>query len=476
MPFQPVLASRPQKQRNALFGAFALGVFVLVFFILGFILQDVFIPLLVAAPAGLAGAWALVGWPVVTRPDGRPLVEAKWKPFLFFPLALVFAFALYAIIGVFLTQGGVPVSLVAYVSLCGSIVLACAAAYFLVGFPHVIHAARHQYERIPPERRPFLFFPVFAVTFLVLYVGLGVGTTKLLSSFTDRVVFRLDIQVLLLLPFTLVASALVASLLVGFPKPQKPLRESLPKVTGKHRPRAFLATFLVAGVPLTVLVGALLTYAAASAPPGSLPDALHLPLALVLGYSLSLGLSAAVWGTPRRWRQYEDYTPGLSPRARLGGAAAAGFATALAVVVAFGIAGVDIFWGLLAGLILGLAVGLVLAGFHRRVAARRDAPTLVPELPDRAKSALLLTTWLVIALVVASVLTYALPAESVPWNILVALTVGLVVAFLMVEQGLLQEWRVERRRQREKRKAWAKRRKEALARGTLDEDEPPTNA
>lgn len=466
---KPVLASMPQKRRNVLFVPAAFGMFLVVFLILGFALDDVFYPLVIAAPLAVAGAWALFGWPVVTRKDGKPLVEEKWKPFLFFPLALVFALVAYPILGVFLTKAGTPPKWLAPASILIAAILGCAAAYVLVGFPHVIRAARHAYEEIPPERRPFLFFPVFAVTFLILYIGLGVGFTELLGKFEDKVVFLLNIQVLLLLPVTLILAALVAFLLVGFPKPQRPPSQYLPKVTGKHRPRAFLLTLLLAGIPLTVIVGFMLT-AAAKTNPRLLPDELLLPLALVLGYSLSLGVAAAVWGTPARWRRFDDYQPGLSPRARVGAAGAAGFATLLAVTVGFGIAGVDLFWGLLVGLLLGGVLTLVIAGAHRRIAERKGEPTLLPDLPDRAKSLVIFTTWLVLALVIFSVTTYALP-DLIAWNALLAVGAGLVVAFVLVEQGLVQRMLAQRRAEREKRKAWQKRRKEALARGSLDERE-----
>src|SRR5438552_14321473 len=71
MAWKPVLASWPQKRRNLLFGPIALGVFLVVFLAIGFPTSDPFVAGLVALPAAIAGAWALLGWPVVARKDGK---------------------------------------------------------------------------------------------------------------------------------------------------------------------------------------------------------------------------------------------------------------------------------------------------------------------------------------------------------------------------------------------------------------------
>lgn len=474
MAWKPVLSTWPQKRRNLLFGPIGIGIFLVVFLSVGFPTSDPFIAGLVAIPAAIAGAWALLGWPVLRLKDGRPLVEPKYKPYLFFALAPAFAIVGYVLFGILITKLPIPTALIVPISITLAIVLGCALAYFLVGFPHAILAVRKRYKELPPERRPFLFFPLFAIIFLVLYIGLGAGTTQALGRFADKTVFLLNIQVLLLLPFTLLVSALAAYLLVGFPKPERSLRESLPKVGGRHRPRALILTFLVVGIPLTVGIGYLLTTFAngGAASSAFLPETLVLPLALVLGYSLALGFAVAVWGTPARWRKYDDYKPGLSPRARLGASGAAGIAVALACTVAFGLADIDLFWGMLVGVLLGIAVGVLISGAHRRIAQRRGADTLLPDLPDRVKSVLLISTWLVLALVIFSVLTYALP-DIVGWNAGIALLAGLAVAFVLVEQALIREWRDDMRATRQRNKAWAKHRKEELKKGaTAQTDEP----
>lgn len=469
--FKPVWSTWPAKRRTTWFGPLALGVFVVVFLILGFATNDPFAALTFALPLSIAGAWALVGWPEIRRKDGAPLVDPKVKPYLFFPTFILGALILYPFLGRWITVVGLDPAYLAIASLALSIPTAAGVAYLLFGFPAFWSHARESYARIPPDRRPFLFFPVFAVTFLLLYLALGVGSTKALDRFRGQTALLLNVQVLLLLPVCLILAALAAYLLVGFPTPARKPWESLPKVTGRHRPKAFIVTLLLAGAPLTVAVGALLTWAASrTTAVDFLPETLVLPLALILGYSLSLGLAALWWGTPRRWRRYEDYEPGLTLRARLGAAGAAALATLLVVTLVFGLAGVDIFWGLLAGALLGGIVALVITGTHRHVAARRDAETFVPDLPERVKSLVLLTGWLVIALVLFSILTYALP-DLVAWNVITAIVVGLGLSLFAVEQGLLKDWILDRRREREKRKAWKARRKEALAKEGASADQ-----
>lgn len=459
---EPVLAKLPPRRRTILFAPILLGAFLVVGTVLAFTTHNPYLTLVVSVPASVAGAWALVGWPEIRRKDGKPLVAPATRPFLFFPLAPLFALVLYVLVGYPLTTLGVPTAWLAVASLALALPGGCAIAYWLVGFPRHLIRPRETYNRIPPERRPFLFFPLAVVFFLVLYVGLGVLTTGLLAKSSNKGAI-LNLQPLILLPLCLVLACLFAYLLVGFPKPRRSPREMIPKVTGKHRPRLFAATFLLAGIPFTILVGVLLNAVAegSSRRDAFLPAGLVLPLAVVLGYSLSFGVAALSWGTPRRWRQYEDYEPGLPPKARPWVHAATALAVALGITVVFGVAGLDIFYGLLVGGIAGLLVGLQLAGILPRLLARRHESTLLPDLPDRVKPLVLFPLWLLLSGLLFVVLTYAFPG-FVAWNVVGSILVGLAVSVTLVEQGLLASWREERRREREKKKAWKARRKEML--------------
>lgn len=455
---KPVLSGWPAKKRTLAFAPFALGIFVLAFIILGFATQNFFVALVAAPVLGLGGAYLLVGLPELRRKDGRPLVEAHVRPYLFFVLAPILCFLLYVVLGVPLTAV-LPLSIVTYVTMAAALVGGVAAAYFLVGFPNLVGGARKAYAEIPPERRPFLFFPVFVVLFLVIYLALGVVSTQLLAKVQGDRTPLLNLQVLVLLPLTLALAGVLAYLLVGIPKPTKAPTEYLPKVAGRHRPRVFLATFLLLGIPLTLVLGSILT---AYAP---LPPALTLVLAVLLGFSVSLGVAALSWGTPARWRRYEDYEPGIHPKLRLPLFAGLSVAIGLAVALGFGLAGIDLFWGILVGLLVAGLVLLVLTGTHRAIAARRKEPTLVPDVPDKLKPLILFGTWFLIASVIFAVLTYALPG-LVAFNALVGVTVGLLVAFLSLESPLFKDLLDERRREREKRKAWEARRRERLAEAT----------
>ena len=460
---KPVLAQWPEKKRNLAFLPFALGVFLVAFVVLALATQSFFLTILLSPPLGVAGAYALVGFPRLARKDGRPLVDEKTKPYLFFVLAPLLMLVLYPVLGVALTNVGLPPKWLAIVSMTLAIGLGLSASYLLVGFPPLWRQARESYARLPPERRPFLFFPLFVVFFLVLYLTLGVLTTRVLPALgpTERL---LNLQVLLLLPLTLALAALLAYLLVGFPRPRASLRESLPKVTGKHRPRYFLLTLLLAGIPLTMVIGAVLTTLSSR----FLPPAAVLPLALGLGYALSLGVAALAWGTPQRWRRYDDYTPGIPQRARLPLFGGISLVSALVLTVLLGVAGLDIFWSLLLGLAVGVALLLALTGLAKRIAARRHERSLLPELPDGLKPLVLFPTWFLVAGLLFAVLTYAFP-RIVAVNAVIGIVAGLALAFFLVEQPLWKDLREERRREREKRKQWEARRKQALAAGAAEE-------
>jgi hypothetical protein len=460
---KPVLSAWPVRKRTLAFAPIAAGIWLLTFLVVALSTQNFFLAMFLPPPLAVGGAYALLGAPEVKRKDGKPLIDPHAKPYLFFALAPLLALLLYPILGIALTQAGLPVKWLAIVSIVLSLGISVAASYFLVGVPNVYATARRKYEQLPPERRPFLFFPLFVVFFLILYIGLGVLTTQLLGLAAADPTALLNIQVLVLTPVCALLAGVLAWLLVGIPKPSKAPAEYFPKVAGKHRRRVFLGTSLLLGIPLTIVLGAILT----STTP--LPSTLVLALAVVLGFMLGIGIGALAWGTPARWRQFEDYEPGIHPRVRTPLLVGASIATGLAVAVAFGLAGIDLFWGLIVGILVAALVALLLTGTHRRIAARRGQSTLVPDLPDRMKPLVLFPAWLLTSLLLFSILTYMLPG-LVAVNALVSFTVGLLLAFFLLEQPLLKALRDERRRERAKRKAWEARRKERLAQA----DDPTT--
>lgn len=456
-PMKPVLSAWTPKKRTTWFAPIALGLYVLSFLVLAFATQNLFVALLLPPLLALGGAYALLGKPTLATKDGKPLVEPKHRPYLFFVLFPLFAILLYLILGTALTQAGAPVKWVAILSILLSLTGAAVGAYRLVGFPNVYATLRKQYDEVPPERRPYLFFPIATVVFLILYLTLGVLTTKLAARIAPSgLTSILNIQVLVLTPVSLALACTVAWLLVGVPPVLTRPAHHLPKVTGKHRPRLFAATLLLGGALMTVILGTLLTNLTHLPPTGTLA------LAIVLGYALGLGLAALAWGTPAKWRRYDDYRPGLHPRARAPLQVGASLTLGLIAAIAVGLANIDLFWGLLAGaLVAGLAL-LFLTGSHHAVAARRGQPTLVPDLPDGVKPLILFPAWLAISIVLFAILTYALPG-IVPVNALLSLAVGLGLTFFLLEQPLLKDIRDERKRERMKRKEWEARRKAKLA-------------
>jgi MFS family permease len=459
---KPVLDKLPAERRTLFFVPVAAGAFVVAFLLLAILTPDIYYPMVFSLPVGIATAWALLGWPILTHKDGRPILDPKVKPYLFFPLAIFLALLLYPVLGTPLTRTGISLDLATYLSLALASVGGCVLAYLAVGFPTPHTHLRDAYRAIPPERRRHFFWPVAVVTFLVLYLLLGVLTTSLMDRYPDRVTELLGLQPLVLLPLCLLLATLVGYLTVGIPTPKHGPVEALNKVGGKARPRLFLATGFVLGIPFTAALGALLTGFTNVNPHGAdlLPADALLPLAAALGFAASFGISAAVWGGPGRWRRYPDYEPGIPKRMRAPVFLGAGLAAMLAVVAAFSFAGLDIFYGLLAGLLVGTLVTLALWGVLKRVLGRREQG-LLPPVPDRQKPLILFPVWLGVALLLFVTLTYALP-DLVATNLLVGLVVGLALALALLESRLIRTLLHERREARARRKAWKALRKQRL--------------
>jgi len=464
MTFTPVLAKNwAQKKRNLFFFLFAAGIGLVAFLILALVTQNVFVTVLLTPILAIGGAYALVGFPHVARKDGKPLVEAKVKPYLFFLLFPLFAVLLYPIVGTFATQAGLPPDFVAIPSILLALIGAASAAYFLVGFPPLIKQGRDAYNRIEPERRPFLFYPLFVIFFLIIYLALGVTTTRLMGRVADDPTSLLNWQVILVLPLSVVGAAALAYAIAGFPTPKRRARDYLPTVTGKRRPRYFLLTTLLLTLPFMVIIGALLTpLSKTGAASGFLPPSLVLPLALVLGAIAAAGVAALSWGTPHTWRAYDDYEPGLSQRARVPTFLGTSLFVGLVVVIIFGLAGLELFWGIVVGGLATLFLALLLTGAIADMRRRkREEGALLPEVPDKLKAAILFPAWFVSALVIYAILTFAFPA-LVALNAVVGITVGFVATFALLESSYFKELRDTRAARRALAEARDARRREVL--------------
>lgn len=461
-------AMPPQMKRNLKFLGVALGGSLLLFLIIGFTLtgsnpdgNGFLIAMLLGPVGGVTAARLLHGWPRLETRDGKALVPPQYKPYLFFVITPAVTFVGYLVLGVYITPYVENPQYVPYVALAVGLVVGASVAYFLVGFPKFWEPVVKGWRAIPTERRPWLFFvaaPAFTVLFYFL-LGLLLTNVEAIGD-----VIPLETQPLLALPLAVAAACALAYRLLGFPKPQKPVREYVPEVPGRARPLAFLVTLLVAGVPLSYLAGLALTYAP------RLPGGALVPLAVVLGLSAGAGVAALAWGTPRKWRRFADYRPGLPEGAR--------YALFLPVVVAFAIVGgaisngvgFDLFPGILLGAAIGILVGLQVSGALAAMRrARGTRRTILPELPDMVKPLVLFPTWFLLGWLVFVTLAYAMP-ELVWYHLWIAIAVGGAVSVYLVEEPTFLDWRERRREARRRAAALKARRKEALA--TLAQREP----
>lgn len=452
---RPVLERWPQKKRNLWFGPSALGLALVAFVLVGFTMtaaapeaNGVLVALLFGPALGVAGAWALFGWPQLTTRTGKPLVSARWRPFLWFPLFVVFSAVGYVVLGTFLTPI-LPPTLLAYVALGVSVIAAGVVAFWLVGFPHLVRFAKDQWATVPVDRRPFLFFPIAAVLTLLFYFLLGLAITQ--------TAIPLSVQPLIVLPIAITLACVAAFFLVGFPKPKRSLKTYVPEVPGRSRPLAFLVTWLLAGLPLAYLAGLALSLAPA------FPHAALLPLALVLGYAAAVGVAALAWGTPRSWRRFSDYKPGLPQGARVAlfVPILVGFAI-VGSVVAYAL-GLDLFWGILLGGAVGALVGLRASGaWSKLTEMRAGSKTLLPPMPDMVKPLVLFPTWILVGGLLFVVVTYAFPTLFAVAFVLAAV-LGLAVAVLLVEEATIRETMADRRERKAQEAERKRRRAEALA-------------
>lgn len=424
---EPALKKLPPLRRALLFVPIALLAALLAFLLVGFPTDQVALAILVAPFAGVAVAWWLVGWPQIARKDGKPLVEPRVKPWLFFvafPLYLAFA---YPFLGLALSPI-LPPALVVYAPLGLAVVVAAVGAYFTTGFPSFGKDAQAAWGRIPPKTRPWLSIPVGLLLSLVFYFLLGWALTVYTGA---------PWAPLLALPVGLVAGFALAILLLGFPRPERSVAQMVPRPPGNARPGLLVATWLLLGLPCAFAAGLLLALVP------FVPRAYELPTSLLAGFLLSFGLAVLVWGLPGRWRKLPDYTPGVSPEVRV--ALVFPLTVGIAGLVSFslGFAGLDFALALLFGTLVGIVVAVLATGTHRRLREAR-APEAIPE---KVKPLLLFPVWIVVASLLFVPLTWALPAW-LPLNLVAALLVGFVVAFLLIERDVYGEWRGERARKR----------------------------
>ncbi|MHB8604401.1 MAG: hypothetical protein ACYDCK_04020 [Thermoplasmatota archaeon] len=451
----PLLPKLAAKNPWAAFVGGAIVITAVAFFVVGLVTNQILAALLLGPALGVAGAYALFGWPKLARKDGKPLVDPNVKPWLFFPLAFGIAAALYAILGVFLTPF-VPPTLVSYVAIFVAALVGVIGAFLAVGFPHLGHFFTDAWAKVPPENRPWLFFPLAGLFALLIFflVGIGIAATSL----------SVDLQPFISLPVAILLAIPLAYFLVGFPKPKRKVSEMVPTVPGRARPLAFLITALVAFAPLAYVAGLLLGLAPA------LAGNVAFPLALLAGAFLALGLAALVWGTPRRWRRFPDYKPGMPLAVRRALALPIAVLVGGVGVLVANVVGFDLFLGAFAGLVIGIALALLVSGVFGR-AERGNTQSSEPpaaaraELPDKVKPLAIFATWALVTAVLFLLALYVLPTLFF-YDLVGAVAVGLAVALVLLEAPLMRVLGEERRERRALKRELAERRKRALAAGS----------
>lgn len=442
---KPVYERWPQEKRTLWFGPLALGLAFVAFLLSGFIFNSAWNPFLVALFVGpilgVAGAWALVGWPKLVSKSGKPLIAPKHKPWLFFPLFFLGTALVYVLLGVFLTPV-LPPSILAYVTLAIALISAGAGSFLLVGFPDLTRSAREAWRNIPDARKPWFFFPIAIALTLALYfvVGLALDSTPMPVALVP----------LIALPLALAGGATAAYFLVGFPKPPADFKERIPRIPARSRPIAFIVTWLIIGAPLSIIVGAIAQAALV------LPAAALVPLALGVGYAIALAPAVGIWGTPRKWRTLEGYDGGGLTEAVRRALFLPVFILVLAAAVSTAaLAGLE----LAPAALVGGAIGLPLATRVSGVKPFGLAKT--PDLPDMLKP-------LVLLLVVVTVggLVFVLGSTVIPGYlpavIGLALLAGLATGLLLTERALVADFFAERKREKERRAALARVRAQRL--------------
>lgn len=433
----PLLKKKPQLWRSLAFLPVALIGTFLGFAILEMATEMFFAALPGGILIGIGLALLVCGIPRITLPKVKlPQVHPQVKPWLWFPVTALFTGILYFALGLALMPLGLePVTLV-FVTLGSAFVLAGTGAYFLTGFPNLYKQPRDLWARVPTDKRPHFFWPLSLLFIAALFVGIGVG----LSQTT----LPLEWLPLLTLATAVPAGCALAYLLVGFPKPKRPVREFMPKVPARVRPALFGVSFLLLGPVFGFPVGYLLS---ANLP--RLPTVLLFPLALLVGYTLAFVAAALMWGLPSRWEK-EGVKVGIPEASRGFLFVPVAVLVTTLVVLMFAAAGLDLGIGTLAGAPVGLAAGLVASGTARTLRERARSGTLMEEFPEKFKLLVIVSVWGL----VGGAVFFALGMAGIlpPWNLFAGVSIGLAVAILMVEGSALRYYLDERRAERDRRR------------------------
>jgi len=253
----------PPDKRPFLFFPAALLAAALLYAALGIVLTStpldedlvLYVALLASLPAAVALAYLRFGFP---RPKGglrglkSPLqkIPEEKRPLLFVPLSLLIAAPIYFLLGVALTEALEP-DIAVLLAILGALGVGFAIAYRLVGVPRpraLLTRMQHLPEEVPTRARAPAFFAFVLLVGAAFALLLG-GTVGALDFINVDLAFPLFLLAgwLLAVPF--------AGKLFGYPVPEKPLREYVPKLPAEQRPAALLPLTLGLGVAFLVLLG-----------------------------------------------------------------------------------------------------------------------------------------------------------------------------------------------------------------------------
>jgi hypothetical protein len=439
LPPSPVLLGQrvPAKFRPLSFPPLAFVAGFLVFFVIGLVGADFEVALALGLVAGPLMAYAAVGAPFTRGDLARlrakvPKAPPERRPLLFFPAFLVAAALLYFALGFVITSTPLDEDLLALLALGVALPAAVLVGYLLYGFPHPKHhlpSVKGALARIPPGKRPLLFFPLGLLVAAPVYLLLGYLLTELLEAESALA----DAGVLLALAAGLAVGFAVAHRAVGVPRPSKLVeRMRVPEVPARLRPGAFVAFVLVVGSLLALALGG--TVGALDA----VSVDLAFPLFLLAGWLLAVPLAGRLFGYPVPGRPLREYVPRLTreqrPAALLPLTAGLGLVLMFALGMLLGLSPVGDLEDAALAAALAFPLALLVSLRALRVSKAELDPRGLQRLPERARPLVVLALWLfggtLLYIAASQALTGFVEAAALSY------AAGLALALLLVDQPL----------------------------------------